>query len=100
VRLTDGSQVAFDVELTLERDSQEILASIPIRSFRDTTVELELDLEGLFGKIDFDGLGAGGAVSLIDGSGDAAIEAALLTLRENLVRALRFDGPQGGDISG
>jgi hypothetical protein len=98
VTLTDGSQAALEVSLPLgERTAQELPAAIAILKRDNTDVEAVFDHKLLLGKIDFDALAVGGVITLAAGTGDAAVDAALETLRLNLVTAFRFDGPTGSE---
>lgn len=100
VTLSNAQTVNLSVTLSLPRTSQEMLAAVSIKPRTETTIKATFDATILLGKIDFDTLGAQGDITLAPNSGDPAIDAALETIAESLLRAFTFEGPAGGNING
>lgn len=94
VTLTDATEVNFTALVPAPGDSQEFAVNISVSAglffSRALFEDITLDLATLLTDIDFDTLGAGGAdITIAEGSEDAEIDAALLTLQANLLTAFQ-----------
>jgi hypothetical protein len=100
VTLSNAQVVNLSVDLSLPRSSQEMLAAVSIRANRETALQVHFDPSILLGKIDFDGLGALGDITIEADSGDPLVDETIAIIIDNLLRSFGFDGPIGGDITG
>lgn len=93
ITLTDGTVASALISLATEGgEEQQVTAPVSVAAGDDLTATLTFDAATLLGGIDFDGLAVDGVITVEAGTGDPNVDAALVTLEENLFLSFGFGG--------